>query len=172
MQKQNPAKVLCIVLLTALAFSAGGCASIVHGGNRLLTISSDPTAAKATLSKADGEIVSVTNTPCTVSLDPKGGYFKGQSYDLKLELPGYQTAQVKLRAELSGWYLGNIVFGGLIGMLVVDPLTGSMWNIAPDKIAQTLSPAQTALIKNGNGFVVVLASELTDSGRSNMVKIN
>jgi hypothetical protein len=123
MQKPNPARVLVVIMLVALAFSAGGCASIVHGGNRLLTISSDPSAAKATISKTGGEIVSVTNTPCTVSLDPKRGYFKGQSYNLKLELPGYQTAQVELRAEMSGWYWGNIVFGGLIGMIVVDPLT-------------------------------------------------
>jgi hypothetical protein len=172
MQKPNPTEVLCVLLLSILAFSAGGCASIVHGGNRLMAISSDPIGAKATISKANGEMVSVTTTPCTVSLDPKRGYFKGQSYDLKLELPGYQTAHVELRAEMSGWYWGNLVFGGLVGMLAVDPVTGSMWNITPNKIDQKLSAAQTALLRGGNGFVVVLVSELTDAERSNMVKIN
>jgi hypothetical protein len=173
MQKQNPTKLVCLLLLTGLALSAGGCASIVHGGNRLLTISSDPAGAKATISKANGgEVVSVTNTPCTVSLDPKRGYFKGQSYALKLELPGYQQAEVELRAELSGWYWGNILFGGLIGMLAVDPATGAMWNIAPNKIDQKLSPAQATLLRNGEGFLVVLVSELTDAERAAMVKIN
>lgn len=137
-----------------------------------MTISSDPAGAKATISRAGGEMISVTTTPSTVSLDPKRGYFKGQSYDLKLELPGYQTAHVELRAEMSGWYWGNFIFGGLIGMLVVDPLTGSMWNIAPNKIDQRLTPTQTALIRNGNGFVVVLASEVSAAERAHMVKIN
>lgn len=163
---------LLLLPLCGAAFLLGGCASIVHGGNRLLTISSDPTGAKASIRKAGGELVSVTSTPCTVSLDPKRGYFKGQSYTLTLELPGYQTTRVDLRAELSGWYWGNIIFGGLIGMLAVDPATGSMWNIAPNKIDHQLLPATSTLIRQGDGFVVVLVSELTDAERAAMVKIN
>lgn len=114
----------------------------------------------------------MTNTPCTVSLDPKRGYFKGQSYRLKLELAGYQTSEIELRSEMSGWYWGNILLGGLIGMLAVDPVTGSMWNIAPNKIEQTLTASQAALIRDGNGFVVVLASNLTDAERQAAVKVN
>lgn len=163
---------LLLLPLCGAAFLLGGCASIVHGGNRLLTISSDPAGAKASIRKAGGELVSVTSTPCTVSLDPKRGYFKGQSYTLTLELPGYQTTRVDLRAELSGWYWGNIIFGGLIGMLAVDPATGSMWNIAPNKIDHPLLPATSTLIRQGDGFVVVLVSDLTDAERAAMVKIN
>jgi hypothetical protein len=41
--------------------------------------------------------------------------------------------------------LGNIVFGGLIGLLIVDPATGAMWkleetqviNLAKNQINQT-----------------------------------
>lgn len=164
--------VLVPLVLSAAAFSAGGCASIVHGGNRLIAISSEPAGAKATISKAGGEVVSITHTPCTVSLDPKRGYFKGQSYHLKLELAGYQTSELELRAEMSGWYWGNIVFGGLIGMLAVDPVTGSMWNIAPDKIDQHLTAGQAAVLRQGQGFVVVLASQLTPAERAAGVKIN
>lgn len=161
-----------ILLLSCAAALVGGCASIVHGGNRTLTINTQPPGAKATISKLDGPVVSVTNTPCTVSLDPKRGYFKGQSYRLKLELPGYQTAELELRSEMSGWYWGNILVGGLIGMIAVDPVTGSMWNIAPDKIDQKLAASQAALIQNRNGFVVVLTSQLTPAERAAMVQIN
>jgi hypothetical protein len=161
-----------LLLLSCAAALVGGCASIVHGGNRTLTINTQPPGAKATISKLEGDLVSVTNTPCTVSLDPKRGYFKGQSYRLKLELTGYQTTQIELRSEMSGWYWGNILLGGLIGMLAVDPVTGSMWNIAPNKIEQTLTSSQTALIRDGKGFVVVLASNLTDAERAAAVKIN
>lgn len=137
-----------------------------------MTISTQPAGAKASIRKTGGEAVSVQSTPCTVSLNPKKAYFKGQSYTVKLELAGYQTTEVELRPALSGWYFGNIVFGGLIGMLAVDPVTGSMWNIEPGKIEQRLSAAQASVIRNGEGFVVVLASELTPGERAHMAKVN
>ena len=34
---------------------------------------------------------------------------------------------------MDGWYIGNILFGGLIGMLIVDPATGAMYNL-PDRV--------------------------------------
>lgn len=172
MKPQLTKQVLCALCISALALLASGCASIVHGGNRLIAINTEPTGAKATISKLEGPLVSVTTTPCTVSLDPKRGYFKGQSYRLQLELVGYQTSQVELRSEMSGWYWGNIVFGGLIGMLAVDPVTGSMWNIAPDKIEQRLSSSQAELIRSRDGFVVVLASTLTTREKAEGVRIN
>lgn len=160
-----------VVLLCAGLFGSG-CASIVHGGNRAIAIATIPAGAKATVAKLGGEVVTVQTTPCVVSLDPRRGYFKGQSYTLKLELTGYQTAQLELRTSLSGWYFGNIVFGGLIGMVVVDPLTGSMWNIEPDKIQHSLTAQQANLIRSKGGFVVVLLSDLTPGERAAMTRIN
>jgi hypothetical protein len=159
-------------MLSAIALFSAGCASIVHGGSRTIAVNTEPTGAHASVTKVPtGEPVLSGTTPLTVLLDPKGGYFKGQSYRVKLELRGYRTTEVTLTAEMSGWYWGNIVFGGLIGMLIVDPLTGSMWNLAPDKIDQKLSPEQAALIKRGDGFVVVLVTQVTAAERVNMVRI-
>lgn len=160
------------LIIGCAALLAGGCASIVHGGSRKITINTQPEGAKATITTADGATVSVTNTPCTVALDPKRGYFKGQAYRLQLELAGYHPVSVELRPEMSGWYWGNILFGGLIGMVVVDPLTGSMWNIAPEKIEQKLAASQASLIRSGSGFVVVMASDLTPGEKAAMVRIH
>lgn len=154
---------------------AGGCASIVHGGNREISIATQPPGATASVRKSGGditEVVAVEKTPCTVSLDPKKGYFSGQSYTLRLEMPGYKVTEVELTPKMSGWYWGNLLVGGLIGMLAVDPATGAMWNISPDKIDRTLASGQAALIKNKNGFVVVLESELTPAERLAMVRVN
>ena len=30
---------------------------------------------------------------------------------------------------MDGWYIGHILFGGLIGFLIIDPATGSMWKL-------------------------------------------
>lgn len=171
--KTKSYRALCVASLTALALFASGCASIVHGGNRSISIGSDPQGAKVTVCKEGStQVVSEGKTPCTVLLDPKGGYFKAQDYNITIELPGYKAAQVSLRHELSGWYFGNILLGGLIGMIVVDPCTGSMWDLTPDKIEQKLTPEQAALIKNKTGFVVVLAAQLTPSEKANAVRLN
>lgn len=165
---------LAVSIVGASVFT-GGCASIVHNGNRSISIATDPPGATASVRKTGGnvnEVVAVEKTPCTVSLDPKRSYFKGQGYTLRLEMPGYRTTEVELTPKMSGWYWGNLLFGGLIGMLAVDPATGAMWNIAPDKIDRKLVSGQSALIKNKTGFVVVLASELTPAEREQMVRLN
>lgn len=168
----NLRRKFCVSTLIAASLLAGGCSSIVHGGSRTISVATQPQGAKATISKNTGELVSVNTTPFTVTLDPKRGYFKGQAYNVRLELPGYKSAEVSIEPTMSGWYWGNLIFGGLIGMLAVDPVTGSMWNLTPDKIQQSLTPSQAELIKSGSGFVVVLASQLTPAERASMVKIN
>jgi hypothetical protein len=165
---------LAFGLLGASLF-AGGCASIVHGGNREISIATQPPGATASVRKSGGDImdvVAVQKTPCTISLDPKKSYFAGQSYTLRLEMPGYKATEVELTAKMSGWYWGNLIFGGLIGMLAVDPATGAMWNIAPEKVNRTLANGQSALISNKTGFLVVLESELTADERQHMVRLN
>ena len=39
-----------------------------------------------------------------------------------------------LETRMNGWYLGNIIFGGLIGALIVDPATGAMWTFKENDI--------------------------------------
>jgi hypothetical protein len=158
--------------LIGMSLFASGCASIVHSGNRTITINSEPPGATASVRTEEGEIVHAQKTPCTVSLEPKRGYFKGQSYVLRLEMPGYESTEVPLKATLSGWYFGNLIFGGLIGMLAVDPNTGAMWNIEPSKVERKLNSSQAEVIKNKTGFVVVLASELTEKEKAGMTRLN
>ena len=160
------------MLVGAGAFNSG-CASIVHGGQRSISVATEPQGAKATITKAgEPETISVHTTPFTVKLDPKRGYFKGQSYNIALELPGYKSADVLLEPKISGWFFGNILLGGLIGMLVVDPLTGSMWNLTPEKIERKLTADQTTLLKSGDGFLVILMSEASEREKARMVRIN
>lgn len=173
---KNYNKTSCLVAVFAVALGSlltGGCASIVHGGYRDIAINSKPEGAQVTVVKlGSGEVVSTGVTPMTVALKPKQKYFKGQSYTVNFKLAGYKPADLTIRPTLTGWYFGNILFGGLIGMVVVDPLTGAMWNLAPDKIEQSLSAEQVAVIKNKDGFLVVLVSQLSDTERKNLVRLN
>jgi len=55
-----------------------------------------------------------------------------------------------VEAQFNPMYLGNFIFGGLIGLLIVDPASGCMWRISEDKIhfnlrnySETVSPVMT-----------------------------
>jgi hypothetical protein len=149
-----------------------GCATIVHSGPRSIPVASTPAGAKVSIYDRSDSLVMTNTTPFVASLDSKYGYFKGQTYRMVFEMPGYSSTEIKLDASLSGWYFGNLVFGGLIGMLIVDPLTGAMYNLTPEKIDQHLSPSQAQLVRERKGLLVVLASEATQQERAEMVRIN
>jgi hypothetical protein len=163
-------------LLLVAALGAGsalsGCATIVHGGPRPIAVASTPAGATVAVYDRDNTLVEKNTTPFVAKLPTQYGYFKSQTYRLVFELPGHAPAEVKLESSVSGWYFCNLVFGGLIGMLIVDPLTGAMYNLSPEKIEQPLSPNQAQLTRNGNGFLVVLASQATEHERAEMVRVN
>jgi hypothetical protein len=160
------------LLMVAAAVMTSGCASIVHGGPRSVPVASTPPGAKVSIYDRNDKMVMMNNTPFIASLPVKGGYFKGQSYRLVFEMPGYATSEVNLKPTVSGWYFGNILFGGLLGMLVVDPLTGAMYNLSPEKIEQPLTAAQAEVIEKGEGVMVVLLSQATESERQQMIRMN
>ncbi len=68
-------------------------------------------------------------TPTTVTLSASHGYLDPARYDLQFEKDGYHSSKTTLTANIEPWYFGNLVLGGLVGLLVVDPLTGSMWKL-------------------------------------------
>jgi len=107
-----------------------GCASIVHGGYRQIDLSTTPSKADVVITKAgSSEVVLEGKTPITFSLNPKRSYFHGQAYEVLVSKPGYAEVRYLIGPTISGWYWGNLLAGGLIGMLAVDPLTGAMWNL-------------------------------------------
>src|SRR6185437_920512 len=162
-----------LVIATFGACAAlSGCASIVHGGPRAISVASSPSGAKVSIYDRSNTLVQTNTTPFVARLNTKYGYFKGQTYRLVFELPGHANAEVNLGSSVSGWYFGNIAFGGLIGMLIVDPLTGAMYNLTPEKIEQHLSDTQAQVIRDRKGVLVVLASQTTAHEREQMVRVN
>lgn len=60
------------------------------------------------------------------------GYFKGEKYTITFKTKGKKSREktIELNTTLDGWYVGgNLLFGGLLGYLVVDPLTGAMYKL-------------------------------------------
>jgi hypothetical protein len=136
-----------LAALAALAMLSSGCASIVHGGPRKIPMSSNPTGATVTIYDRGGQLVMKEKTPFTANLNPKYAYFKGQQYRVVFEMPGYKPAELQINSTVSGWYFGNILFGGVLGMLAIDPATGAMYNLMPNKVDQTLAPQTTQVLQ-------------------------
>ena len=132
------ARWLCV---TALLVAVCGCASIVSKTNYPVAIDSAPSGVSFFVTDASGGRVHSGTTPATVTLNTKGGYFKSQAYTIHLERPGMPVQKHAIRTGVDGWYWGNLLLGGLIGMLIVDPLTGAMYRMPPT-VTVTLDEAQ------------------------------
>jgi hypothetical protein len=165
-------RMICLSALLGASSALSGCATIVHSGPRNIPVASTPPGAKVSIYDRSNSLVMTNTTPFVAPLDTKFGYFKGQTYRLVFEMPGYYSAVVNLDSSVSAWYIGNLLFGGLIGMLIVDPLTGAMYNLSPEKIEQPLAPTQAQLIRSGQGLLVILASQTTEHERAAMVRVN
>ena len=161
---------LAAIIGACVAFS--GCATIVHSGPRAISVASTPPGAKVSIYDRSDTLVMTNTTPFIAQLSTKYGYFKAQSYRLVFELPGHATTELNLESSVSGWYFANLAFGGLIGMLIVDPLTGAMFNLSPEKIEQPLTRAQAEIMRSGKGVLVVLASQTTEHERGEMIRVN
>jgi PEGA domain len=97
--------VLMVSLLPVLL--TPGCATILAGGPDLVPIDTKSQGAKVTL---DG--VAVGRTPCTVT------FARSCEGVVKLEADGYEPSVVDQDKVLNGWFLGNILLGGLIGITI------------------------------------------------------
>ena len=130
-----------VSLATSVALA--GCASIISKSEWPVTVQSNPAGAKCVIAKKDGVEVHKGETPLTVTLRADSGYFSSQDYVVTCEKEGYDNAKVEMPSSLNGWYWGNIVFGGVIGWLIVDPATGAMWKMDETKVV-SLVKLQTA----------------------------
>lgn len=127
------AKFLPLLFLIPLLFS--GCSSIVDGGgDNHVQINSNPAGAKLSIFNKDGKAISVQTTPATLSLKRSRGYFSGEDYKMVLEETNFYPYEVHIKSTVDGWYFGNLLFGGLIGLLIVDPATGAMYTLKPNEL--------------------------------------
>ena len=123
-----PMKKIFNAVVSSVCLFSVGCASIVSSPNRPVAITSEPMGATFVVKKDNGIAVSSGVTPSTITLSSSGGYFRPAKYLIEFTKDGYKQT-VPLSGTLNGWYIGNFLFGGLIGLLIVDPATGAMWRL-------------------------------------------
>lgn len=157
---------LIISLVPALILLAS-CASIVSKSSYPVTVNSQPDQANITIVDETGKKIYSGTTPTTVTLETKAGFWKGKDYTVTFSKEGYADYTAEIRRGVDGWYVaGNLLFGGLIGWLIVDPITGAMWTLNKD-LSATLAPNTTSQLKN-EGLQVVYVGDVPESLRPMM----
>jgi hypothetical protein len=147
------------------ALLLAGCASIFNGQTQAISFQSEPTGASITVTNKAGESVHSGTTPATVTLKRGAGYFKSETYTVQYAKQGFKPKEVVVTSTMSGWYIGNILFGGLIGMLAVDPVTGGMY-VFPDTVSAPLEAASSPSAGRSIELKVVSFESLTPEVRA------
>lgn len=119
------------------AFSIGliillpGCASIISGNESTTYIETDPEKARCELDGKDFK--RVVHTPDTIRLSAKAAPIK-----ITCTADGYHPATAEMATTSDGSILGNIIFGGVIGV-AVDAASQSGMKF-PERISLALDP--------------------------------
>lgn len=158
-----------ILILILVVVSLSSCASIVSESSYPVQFTSNPSESNIIIvNDMDLEIYS-GKTPSIVELSSKKGFFAGAEYTVTVSKDGYTDKTFTLKSTLDGWYIGNILFGGLIGALIVDPATGAMWAL-PTSTSTTLSKDIAA--DTTYDLEIYGISELSQNEIDDLIRIN
>jgi len=150
-----------------------GCATILGEKTAVVTVNSVPSGAKVLITDESGLGVFNSTTPTTVTLAKSTGHYWGKKgYIVDLTLTGYKEQKIALTEHVNGWYFGNILLGGVIGMLLIDPWNGGMYTLRPTNINTTLESKTVADYRYKKGSLTfMLVQDVPASLRSKMVKV-
>jgi hypothetical protein len=130
-------------VLTLAVLTVSGCATIFEGPSKAVTIDSAPGGAEFTIADRSGQVIHRGTTPQQLTLKNGAGMFVPAKYTITMTKAGYEETVAELTPNVAGWYFGNILLGGAIGMLLVDPATGAMYKL-PDQTVVPLRKPETA----------------------------
>ena len=118
-----------IMLLVAGMLMVQGCATIASGTTKGIHIGSRPQGVDFqidTVSQFDtdavGTYVAAGTTPQYVRITRGAGFFR--RYIVTFTDDNYETKTVPIRSGVNGWLFGNILIGGIPG-IIIDTVTGA-----------------------------------------------
>ena len=132
-------KIIAYTSTVIIAATVSGCASIVSDSNYPVAINSTPSGASYNIVNKKGVLVHSGTTPEQVTLKSGSSYFSGEKYQIAYVKENFEPKTTTLDTTVDGWYWANLLFGGLPGMLIFDPITGAMYKL-PEKSHTSLSP--------------------------------
>ena len=118
----------------ALLVCSSGCATIVTGGgeDQSVRVASTPRGADVYVDDQH-----VGQTPMSLRLTRKDDHM------VRVQKAGYASYEKHVKSGFNPWMIGNVVFGGIIG-IVVDAVSGTNPALSPTNINAKLKPGPTA----------------------------
>ena len=114
-------KLFLILTIGVFAGFLSSCATVMRENSQSIPIKANVDKVDIKLVDKNGQTVFEGQTPTTVNLNP-------QKYTVIASKDGYKTQTSVIDWHVSGWYyVGNLALGGIIGYLVIDPITGDMY---------------------------------------------
>ncbi len=159
-------KPIFLVLTVIVLVSLTSCASIVSDSTYPVSITSKPNEAKITISDSNNRIVYQGKTPALVSLEASTGFFQKASYIIRFEKEGFDDSLYTLTSKVDGWYWGNLLIGGVLGMVIIDPLTGAMWKLDPNVSIQL-----TEKVANSQSLSVMSLEDIPDAWKQHLIRL-
>jgi len=132
-------------LLALLVVLTSGCATLTKGTSQAVTVDTDPSGATCTLTRDAKPVAIVNPTPGSVPVEKAHG-----TIAIACKKQGYLEAAGNLASEFQAMTFGNILFGGLVGV-VVDAASGAMHQY-PDMVTITLIPAEFGTVQARDEF--------------------
>lgn len=103
------------------------CSTIIEGSTDKVNVTTSPQVQNARCDLKNGRGQWDVSSPGTTQV-------KKSKTDLQINCQdpvNGATGTKTIESDVDAWYFGNIIFGGIIG-LIVDPSTGSMWKYQSD----------------------------------------
>ena len=119
------------------ALAGSGCATIVSPGPDYVYVTSVPSGATVTI---DG--LQVGQTPISTSVNRRAA-------TIAFSKAGYQTVTAGVPKVFNGWVIGNVVIGGIIG-IIIDAATGNVTKVSGN-ISANLPKLESGDSQVGNG---------------------
>jgi hypothetical protein len=123
---EMPKIILNSVLLITLSLLLPGCATIFEGTSQSISVSTNPSGANCTINRNGSRIGQVNPTPGSIHVDKSK-----DDLTVSCEHAGFLTANVSRSSRFQGTTFGNIIIGGLAGV-VVDLATGADFEYPAD----------------------------------------
>lgn len=157
-------------IMMASIFLFSSCASIVSKSSYPITINSAPSEAKIVIKDKKGIEIFSGQTPATLKLKAGSGFFGKARYQVTFTKNGYDTKTVPVEFKLDGWYFGNLLLGGVLGMLIIDPATGAMYKLETEFLNETLVQSTASL--DNKELKVYALNEIPSEWKNHLVNVN
>jgi hypothetical protein len=138
-------RLVTITALAAVVLLGSGCATLTKGTSQTVTVNTDPPGAVCTLTRDAKPLAVVNPTPGSISIAKSSG-----AIAVICKKDKFQDAAGTLSSEFQAMTFGNILFGGLIGV-VVDAASGATHEYPP-LVTITLIPTEFATIADRDSF--------------------